>query len=62
MRCELCGTHLTPKQMFFCSVECRDDYQVRIASFRSQHGEKADGYYRELGERLDRALFDIHHL
>lgn len=53
---------LNEKQMAFCSIECRDDYQTRLSIFLSKHGGKLNEYRKELNERLDRALFDIYQL
>lgn len=53
---------LKSKQMFFCSIDCRDDYQVRLGTFLSKHGSAVNAYKKELNERLDRAVYDIYNL
>ena len=48
--------------MMFCSVQCRDDYKIRLSTFYKRYSNQVNEYHRELTERLDRALFDVHQL
>lgn len=60
--CLVCNTRLTLKQFTFCSTTCRDDHLLRHRLFLSKYGRKMALYKQELDERIERALFDIHHL